>query len=99
MTAPTPAAVAPSQVRHPGRAVARTVFQVAVGLAAATPELVALSGVPQTVSAVSVGLAVAATVTRVMAIPAVDAALQQWMPWLSAEPVVKGVEPKSHGQE
>ena len=81
-----PAAVAPSQVRHPGRAVGRTVFQLVVGLAAATPELVTLSGVPQTVSSVGVGLAVAALVTRVMAIPAVDAALQQWAPWLSAEP-------------
>lgn len=93
MTAPGPAALAPSQVRHPGRAVARTVVQVAVGLAAATPELVTLSGVPQTVGAVGVGLAVAAVITRVMAIPAVDAALAQWVPWLSAEPTPQSKPP------
>lgn len=99
MTAPVPAAVPPSQVRHPGRAVARTVFQLAVGLVAATPELATLSGVPQTVSSVGVGLAVAAVVTRIMAIPAVEVALAQWMPWLAAEPAPDAGElPQSHGQ-
>jgi hypothetical protein len=86
VTAAQQPAPAPSQVRNPGRTVARTVFQLVIGLAAAIPELVTLSGVPQTVSSVGVGLAAAAVVTRVMAIPQVDAALQLWAPWLAAEP-------------
>lgn len=84
MTAPAP--LPASQVRHPGRAVVRTVFQLAVGIAAATPELVYLSGVPANTSAVVVGLGVAAGFTRFMAIPQVEAAIQTWAPWLAAEP-------------
>lgn len=85
MTAPTPAAPAPSQIRHPWRAVVRTVFQLAIGLAAALPTLVVLAGLP-TSAGLAGALGIAAALTRFMAIPAVDAAIQEWLPWLAAEP-------------
>lgn len=74
----------PSQVRFPWRAAARTVFQLGVGTAAAMPQLVASSGLPDTAWGVGTALAVSAVVTRVMAIPAVDLAIDRWVPWLSA---------------
>ncbi|WP_043599438.1 hypothetical protein [Nocardia otitidiscaviarum] len=75
-----------SQVRYPWRAVARTVFQLVVGVAAAMPAIVAASGLSETAAGVGVALAVSAAVTRVMAIPAVDFAIRAWAPWLAAEP-------------
>lgn len=75
-----------SQVRHPGHAVARTVFQLIVGIAPMMPVIVSASGLPQTTAGVAAALAISAIVTRVMAIPVVDAALEIWLPWLAAEP-------------
>lgn len=77
---------AASQVQHPWRAVERTVLQLVVGGAAALPILVDASGLPQTAAGIGTALAVAAAITRVMAIPAVEEALQLWAPWLAAEP-------------
>lgn len=74
----------PTQVQHPGRAVVRTVVQVALGLVLAAPVLVREIGLPETVAGVSALLTVSAVTTRIMAIPAVSLALDQWAPWLSA---------------
>lgn len=52
----------------------RTVIQLVVGLAAGLPMLVDATGLEQT-GGVAVALSVAAAVTRVMALPAVDAVL------------------------
>lgn len=57
----------------------RTVFQAVVGLAASMPALVAASGLPETSGAVALTVAVSAAVTRVMAVPAVDALLPSWL--------------------
>ncbi|MFE3196275.1 hypothetical protein ACFXHA_45270 [Nocardia sp. NPDC059240] len=76
----------PSQVRHPWRAVARTAFQLVVGLAAALPAIVASTGLPATAAGIGVALAISATLTRIMAVPAVNSALTLWAPWLAAEP-------------
>ena len=54
-------------------------MQDAVSLAAALPLIVQASGVPETTAGVGVGLAVAAAVTRVMALPAVDRLLPGWL--------------------
>lgn len=81
-----PAAVAPSQVRHPWRAVERTVLQLIVGGAAGLPIIISASGVPQTAAGIGTALAISAVITRLMAMPAVDAALQVWAPWLATEP-------------
>lgn len=75
----------PTQVAHPWRATARTVFQLAIGLAAALPMLVGLLGLPPS-AGLAGALGVAAALTRFMALPAVNAALAQWVPWLAAEP-------------
>ncbi len=75
----------PTQVRWPWRAVARTAFQAGVGVAAAMPVIVAESGLPSTAWGVGTAIGVSAAITRVMAIPGVDALLARWAPWLSAQ--------------
>lgn len=69
---------APTQVQHPWRASVRTAIQTAIALAALLPLIVAASGIPETSAAVAGALAVAAGVTRVMALPQVDALLSRW---------------------
>ncbi|ATL65153.1 hypothetical protein [Nocardia terpenica] len=76
---------APSQVRYPWRTVARTLFQLIVGVAAAMPALVGALGLPSS-AGVAGALAISAALTRLMAIPAVDDALALVAPWLAAEP-------------
>ena len=74
---------APTQVRHPWKTVARTLFQVLVGLAAALPVITA--GLPDA-AWLSTALAVSGLVTRAMASPVVNDLLSRWVPWLAAEP-------------
>lgn len=75
---------APTQTRHPWRATIRTTFAVVVALAAMLPALVAASGVDETLAPVAGALAIAGAITRVMALPAVDAFLSRFVPWLAA---------------
>ena len=79
----------PTQVRRPWRATFRTIFQALIALAAQAPLIAAaveeatgydLQGVPFVV----VTLATAAAITRVMAIPQVEAFLRRFLPWLAA---------------
>ena len=81
----------PTQVERPWRATVRTVLQALVAFAALAPVIAAaveeatgydLDGVPLVVT----GLLVCAAVTRVMAAPAVEAFLRQYVPWLAADP-------------
>jgi hypothetical protein len=81
---PTP--VPPTQVTRPWRATVRTVFQAIIALAAAAPFLVASVGVSPTLPLVAGFLAVAALVTRVMALPQVESFLARFFPWLAADP-------------
>ncbi|MFG2143689.1 hypothetical protein ACGFRG_05750 [Streptomyces sp. NPDC048696] len=57
----------------------RTVLQTVLGLAAGLPLIVDAAGVPQTTAGVTVVLAVAAAVTRVMALPVVQNLLPNWL--------------------
>lgn len=57
----------------------RTAIQWTLGLAAALPGIVAAAGVPESLPWVATGLAVAAAITRVMALPAVDALMPPWL--------------------
>jgi hypothetical protein len=57
----------------------RTVVQDVVGIAAAAPLIVEASGVPATAGGVGIGLAVAAGLTRIMALPTVDQLLPSWL--------------------
>ncbi|CAM5729030.1 hypothetical protein ACTFBT_24050 [Streptomyces microflavus] len=61
------------------RRTARTVLQTALALAVLLPALVDASGVPATLPRVAGALAVAGAVTRVMALPGVQALLPRWL--------------------
>lgn len=74
----------PSQVAYPVKATLRTVIQILVGLAAIAPFLVADLGLPATGGLVAGALGVAAALTRIMAIPAVNRMLSGM--GLGAEP-------------
>lgn len=74
-----------TQVAHPWRAVVRTIFQLVVGLALAMPTLVTVLDLPPS-AGLTAALGIAAAITRVMAIPAIDALLQRWLPWLATSP-------------
>lgn len=62
----------------------RTAFQALIALAAAAPLIADAAGIPATAPGVGVGLAVAAGVTRVMALPPVEEFLERFVPWLAA---------------
>ncbi len=92
MTEPTPV---PTQVRRPWRATLRSAFQALIAFAGLAPLIAAaveeatgfdLTGVPFVVTA----LLVCAAVTRVMALAAVEAFLQTFVPFLSAAPKTPG---------
>lgn len=57
----------------------RTVLQTIVGLAAALPLIIGASGVSESVPGVAVALAVSGALTRIMAIPAVNDLLPEWL--------------------
>ncbi|NGO68221.1 hypothetical protein [Streptomyces boncukensis] len=57
----------------------RTAVAWVLSLAAALPAIVDASGIPASLPWVAGALAVAAAVTRVMALPAVDALLPRWL--------------------
>lgn len=75
-----------SELNDEKRRTIRTVFQSAVSLLAAAPLLVDASGIPETTAGVGVLLAVAAGVTRVMALPQVNDFIERVAPWLAKEP-------------
>ena len=81
----------PTQVKRPWRTVARSVFQFVIALATLLPFL--LGGVyndlDQAPAVVVQLLAVAATITRVMAIPQVEDFLRRFFPFLAAQPTEK----------
>lgn len=78
-------AIEPTQVKHPNRATFRTIVQGLVALAAILPLIFATAGVPPVgIAAILVG--VAGAITRVMAIPAVENFLENYLPALAAKP-------------
>ncbi|WP_209021860.1 hypothetical protein [Nocardioides sp. 503] len=83
----TAVVVSPTQVRRPWRSTARTVFQAFIGLCVLAPLIVGATGL--TVAQLpwlGVVLGVAAAVTRIMAIPGVEAWLRRFLPFLAAAP-------------
>lgn len=78
--------MATTQSQHPWRATARTIFAAVVGFCAIAPLIVEAAGIPQ-VPAVVVALAITGGVTRVLALPQVNAYLQVFFPWLAAAPL------------
>ena len=89
LRAPTAAqaAVTPTQVRRPWRSTVRTVWQAFLGLCVLAPILVEAAGLdPAKLPWLVVPLAVAAAVTRIMAVPAVETWLRRFLPFLAAAP-------------
>lgn len=85
----TPSNPKPSQVtqaRHPWRATIRTVFAGVVSLAAIWGLIVQAAGIDSAGTVVAATLAVAGAVTRILAIPGVEAWLRRFFPWLAAAP-------------
>jgi hypothetical protein len=77
--------MAASQVLHPTRAVLRTVFAAVVSFSAIFPLIVDAAHLSQA-AGIGGAVAVAGAITRVLALPSVEAFLQQFVPWLSASP-------------
>ena len=76
----------PTQVRRPWRATLRTAFAALVALAAMAPVLVDAAGLdPSRLPWLAGVLAVCAAVTRVLALPGVEAWLRRFIPWLAAD--------------
>lgn len=74
-----------TQTRYPWRATLRTIFAAALALASLAPVIAATAHV-EAVPAVAQVLGVSAGVTRVLAIPGVDAWLRRYAPFLAATP-------------
>lgn len=79
-------AAKPTQSAHPWRATVRTTFQALVALAVMAPVLVEATGLnAESIPWLAGVLAVAAAVTRIMALPAVNQFLERFLPFLSPE--------------
>ena len=90
---------APTQVRRPWRTTVRTVAQALLALAVMAPVLVAATGLHTAQLPWLAGvLAVAAGVTRVMALPQVEDFLRAYLPWLAAAPPADDWGPPSEGR-
>lgn len=74
----------PTQSQHPWRATTRTVFAAGVALLTLLPYILGAAHVDTTVWGAQ-ALAVAASVTRVLAVPGVNDFLREYLPWLSAD--------------
>ncbi|MET9601084.1 hypothetical protein [Streptomyces sp. NPDC006459] len=61
------------------RRTVRTIVQTVLALAAGLPLIIDAAGIPQTAAGVALALAVAGGVTRVMALPVVEALLPAWL--------------------
>ncbi|MFJ2751861.1 hypothetical protein [Streptomyces sp. NPDC087297] len=61
------------------RRTVRTVVQTVLALAAGLPLIIDAAGIPQAAAGVGIALAVAGGVTRVMALPVVEALLPAWL--------------------
>lgn len=76
----------PSQVRRPWRTTVRTVMAAAGGLLPLLPEISRAAGIDTIPVVVSI-LTVTAALTRIFAIPEVDAWMDRYFPYLSADPL------------
>lgn len=75
----------PTQIRHPGRATLRTIAAALIGALPLVPIVAHESGLDKA-AWLAVPIAVAAGVTRVLALPAVDDWMRRYVPWLATRP-------------
>lgn len=77
-----------TQTQHPWRTTLRTITQALLALAVAAPLIyqAATGHDPAAATgAAAMGLAVAGAISRVMALPAVEAFLRSYVPWLAPD--------------
>ena len=74
-----------TQTNYPWRATVRTVFAFIVGLAAAWALIIEAADVDPGIGWVSASVAIAAGITRVMALPAVDDLIRRFLPFLAPD--------------
>ncbi|HEX9230041.1 MAG TPA: hypothetical protein VF885_25865 [Arthrobacter sp.] len=81
------AATPSTQTRHPWRATVRSIFAFLIGLAAAWGLIIEAAGVDPGVGWAATSLGIAAAVTRIMALPAVDYLLRSTplLAWLAPD--------------
>lgn len=92
MTEPTPdtnlPSPVPTQVKRPWRATVRTAFAALVAVATMAPLIYSAAttnDADQATGWAASALAIAAAVTRVLALPAVESFLQTYIPFLAAD--------------
>lgn len=78
--------VPPTQVQHPWRATARTVFAALVAFSAMWGVIVEAAGLDPSWQWVAAVTVVTGAVTRLMAVPAVEEFLARFLPFLAATP-------------
>lgn len=74
-----------TQTAHPWRATVRTAFALVVGLAGAWGLIVGAAGIDPGIEWVATSLAISSAITRVMALPVVDALIREFAPWLAPD--------------
>jgi hypothetical protein len=77
--------MASTQTAYPWRATVRTIFAFLIGLAAAWALIIQTLGLGPDIPWVATSLTIAAGVTRVMALPAVDDLIRRFVPWLAPD--------------
>src|SRR4051794_29221411 len=80
-----PRGCTPTQTKHPWRATARTIVAAGVGALTLIP-VIATTARLDTIPAIAQVVAVAGIVTRILAVPAVDNWLHEFVPWLATTP-------------
>lgn len=76
---------ASTQTAYPWRATVRTAFAFLIGLAASWALIIQTLGLGPDIPWVATSLVAAAGITRVMALPAVDNLIRQFVPWLAPD--------------
>lgn len=74
-----------TQTAHPWRATVRSIFAFLIGLAAAWALIIQAAGIDPGLEWAATSLTVAAAITRVMALPAVDDLIRRFVPWLAPD--------------
>jgi hypothetical protein len=77
-----------TQTKHPWRTTVRSAFQFLVGLAGGWALIVGAAGIDPGIEWVGTSLAIASGITRVMALPVVDALIRTHIPWLATDKAV-----------
>lgn len=89
-----------TQSQHPWRATIRTILAVVIALASMAPVVYTAATMQSpelATGAAAAALTLAGAITRIMALPGVEAFFQRFLPWLAAgtktdEPSTTGIE-------